>query len=76
MIDRMETGVTKMAYSIHMVTNEKPEGFLVGPKGKHAKPYVYPTKADACMAIAHIKDGMRIAGYDVDFGLVYDVVAV
>ncbi len=63
-----------MAYQIHMITNERPEWFAIGPQGRHARPYVYPTWEDACLAITHIKDGMRLAGYDVDFGIVYEFV--
>jgi hypothetical protein len=63
-----------MTYQINMVTNERPNGFVLGPKGRYARPYIYQTREEAVMAIAHVKEGMRMAGYDVEFGIVCAVV--
>jgi hypothetical protein len=63
-----------MAYQINMVTNERPNGFVLGPKGRYARPYIYKTREEAEMAITHVKEGMCMAGYDVEFGIVYDIV--
>jgi hypothetical protein len=61
----------QMAYNIEIYTPANPQGVMVGPKGLHARPYVYETHDQCSLAMADIKAGLHAAGVDIDMDIVY-----